>query len=509
MKLKTIILTAGGIALLVAGIGSGYWYAMRNMTAQSPAAATSGDSGKAVPAAERKVLYWHDPMAPGTKFDKPGKSPFMDMQLVPVYADAGADAGQVTISPRTAQNLGIRTVEVKPGSMATGLRSVGAVSIDERSLITVQSRVSGYIEKLHVRAQYDPVARGQPLAEIYAPESLAAQEEYLALRRSTLPGADALVQAARERLLLLGVSESQVRHIEQTGKADARVTLLAPAGGLVWELGAREGMAVAAGAMLFKLANLGTVWVNAEVPETQAAGIRSGTPVEARAAGLPEKIFKGAVSALLPDINATTRTLKARVVLANPGGHLKPGMYATLDFGTAAHPALMVPTEAVIQTGVRAVVIVAEGDGRFRPAAVETGRDSDGMTEIRKGLLSGQRVVASGQFLIDSESSLKSTLARLENIQGDRPNDPPGGGHVGNARVDAVDAAAGKIDLSHGPIASLKWPEMTMGFRVEDKKLLQGLKSGDRITFEIRGEPDKDGDYIITRIQPDSNGSKR
>lgn len=514
MKFKTIILILGSIALLVAGIGSGYWYAMQRMAGTAPppassanlAGATGGNSGD--PAADRKVLYWHDPMAPGTKFDKPGKSPFMDMQLVPVYADAGADAGQVTISPRTAQNLGIRTVAVQQGSMATGLRSVGAVSIDERTIITVQSRVSGYIEKLHVRAQYDPVMRGQPLAEIYAPEWLAAQEEYLALRRSTLPGADALVQAARERLLLLGVSESQIRHIEQTGKAVARVTLLAPAGGLVWELGAREGMAVASGVTLFKLANLGTVWVNAEVPETEAAGIKAGTPVEARAAGLPEKIFKGTVAALLPDINATTRTLKARVVLANPGGHLKPGMYATLDFGSAAQAALLVPSEAVIQTGTRAVVIVAEGDGKFRPVAVETGRDSDGMTEIRKGLQAGQQVVASGQFLIDSESSLKSTLARLENSADRNTGESAGGRPVGNATVNAIDLQKGNINISHGPIPSLKWPAMTMGFRVEDKAQLQGIRPGDEIEFELRGAPNKD-EYIITHIRPKTKGAAK
>lgn len=513
MKRQATILILGGLALLGAGIGGGYWYALQHMHSgtagqpQTPPGTTSNKDDKPGPAADRKVLYWHDPMVPGPKFDKPGKSPFMDMQLVPVYAGAGADEGQVTISPRTAQNLGIRTVEVKEGRMEKRLSTVGAVSIDERTIIAVQSRVSGYIEKLHVRAQYDPVARGQPLVEIYAPEWLAAQEEYLALKRSSRPGIDALAQAARDRLSLLGISEQQIRRIEQTGEANPRVTLPAPAGGLVWELGARDGMAVNPGLTLFKLANLGSVWVHAEVAETDAALVKPGAPVEARTTALPEKTFKGKVAALLPDVNATTRTLKARIVLANPGGQLKPGMFATLDFGTGARPALMVPTEAVIQTGVRAVVIIAEEDGKFRPVDVETGRESGDMTEIRKGLKAGQRVVASGQFLLDSEASLKSALSRLESSPGSSAADAAASGHAGRARVNAVDARQGKIDISHGPIPSMKWPAMTMGFRVEDKAQLNGIKPGDEIDFELRGEPDQNGDYVITRIKPKSQGT--
>ena len=519
MKRNVISLALAGIALTGAGVAGGYWYAAHRMNAgltaqpQAPSAttpaATAGNDGKSDPAAGRETLYWHDPMVPGPKFDKPGKSPFMDMQLVPVYADTGAGRGRVTISPRTAQNLGIRTVKVQEGRMETGLTTVGAVSIDERTIFTVQSRVSGYIEKLHVRAQYDPVARGQPLAEIYAPEWLAAQEEYLALKRSAQPGAGALAQAARERLLLLGISEQQLQRIEETGQANPRGTLYAPQGGVVWELGARDGMAVNPGLTLFKLANLGSVWVHAEIAETDAALIKPGAPVEARAAALPEKTFKGKVAALLPDVNATTRTLKARVVLANPGGQLKPGMFATLNFGSGARTALMVPSEAVIHTGTRAVVIVAEGGGKFGPADVEAGRESGDMTEIRKGLRAGQQVVVSGQFLIDSEASLKSTLSRLEGAQSSAAGNAASGGHAGNARVNAVDTEKARIDISHGPIPSMKWPAMTMGFRVEDKAQLTGIKPGDEIEFELRGEPNADGDHIITRIKPKASGAAK
>lgn len=505
MKRSATLLIAGGFALTGAGIGGGYWYAMQRMNSMiEPQHTATGMPTAGEPSAatgERKPLYWHDPMVPGPKFDKPGKSPFMDMQLVPVYADAGSDEGSVKISPRTVQNLGIRTVEVREGRMDSGLSTVGAVAIDERSIYTVQSRVNGYIEKLHVRAQYDPVARGQPLVDIYAPEWLTAQEEFLALKRSAQTSTSGLAQAARERLSLLGIAETQIKRLEQSDKADARVTLFAPDNGLVWELGARDGMAVTPGLTLFRLVSLGSVWVNAEIAETDAALIRPGTPVTARTAAFPEQTFKGKVAMLLPDVNATTRTIKARVVLTNPGGRLRPGMFATLDFGSAEKAALMVPSEAVIHTGTRAVAIVAEGDGKFRPVDIETGRDAGGMTEVRKGLKSGQRVVASGQFLIDSEASLKSTLSRLESTADVRTNDPQGGGHVGTAKVNAIDRQKGKIDLTHGPIPSLKWPEMAMGFSVEDKAQLQGIKPGDEIEFEMRGVPNKDDEYIITLIK--------
>src|SRR5262245_16369786 len=282
-----------GLLVLLAGV-AGYWFALQRTPNQAAPPASRAQSGAKQPSAPaapsvgdkidpktgRKVLYWHDPMVPGPRFDKPGKSPYMDMELVPVYADEAADEGKVSISPRTAQNLGIRTAEATQGNLEMRFSAVGVVSVDERTISTVQSRVSGYIERLYVRAQYDNVAKAQRLAEIYAPDWLAAQEEYLTLKRSVQPGADQLAQAARERLLLLGVSEAQIAATEAEGKANARVTLFAPDSGVVWELGVRDGMAVSPGMTLFKLAGLGTVWVNAEVPETQAALVKPGLDVQ-------------------------------------------------------------------------------------------------------------------------------------------------------------------------------------------------------------------------------------
>jgi membrane fusion protein, copper/silver efflux system len=430
MKHRNLLVVLIVIATALVG-ASGYWLgtkrsspvatsvphgaspATKTATAASGQGASNQAAGQVDPKTGRKVLYWHDPMVPGPKFDKPGKSPFMDMQLVPVYADQAADEGKVSISARTEQNLGIRTVAVAEGQMAMGVETVGAVAIDERTITAVQSRVNGYIEKLYVRAQYDPVQRGQPLVDIYAPEWLSAQEEYLTLKRASQPGADVLAAAARERLALLGISDQQIRRLEQTGQPNPRVTLYAPDSGIVWELGTRDGSAVSPGMTLFKLANLRDVWVNAEVPETQTAQVMPGARVIAHAAAYPDRSFKGRVTLILPDVNPVTRTIKARIEIENPQRLLKPGMFARLTFGTHNQRGLMVPTEAVIYTGKRSVVILAEGDGKFRPVEVVTGSDSGDMTEIRKGLEAGQKVVASGQFLIDSEASLTGVLARM------------------------------------------------------------------------------------------------
>lgn len=409
-----------GVFSLVATMfaGAGYFYGRRD-AGQMPGSDEQASAGGQTAAgnANRKPLFWHDPMVPGPKFDKPGKSPFMDMPLVPVYPDEGGD-GNVSISPRTVQNLGIRTATVASAEMTIGLATVGTVAVDERSITVVQSRVNGYVEKLHVRAQYDPVAAGQPLVDIYAPDWLSAQEEYLALVRAPLPGDDALSRAARRRLLLLGISEQQVQRLEREGKANPRVTLYAPDSGVVWELGVRDGQAVTPGMTLFRLASLASVWVNAEVPEAQMALVKPGVAVSARTTAMPDRIFSGHVAAILPEVNATTRTVKARIVLANPDRLLRPGMFARIDFTGGMMRALMVPTEAVIHTGTRSVVILAEEGDKFRPVDVEAGRESEGITEIRKGLNDGQKVVVSGQFLIDSEASLKSTLDRLRGPSG-------------------------------------------------------------------------------------------
>jgi membrane fusion protein, copper/silver efflux system len=503
MKARNLVLALAAVCLAGAGAYGVYRLGMsRGMQMAGPAEGGARKPGDDAQSAGKKVLYWHDPMVPGQKFDKPGKSPFMDMQLVPVYADGDAGEGTVTISPRVQQNLGMRVAEVTKGVQAPAIEAVGSVAYNERSTVVVQARSNGFVERLHVRAPLDPVRKDQPLAELYVPDWVAAQEEYLSVKRMSGAGLADLLEGARQRLRLAGMDEEQIRLVDSTGKVYARVTVVAPSNGVVAELGAREGTTVMSGALLFRISGLDTVWVNAEVPESLASLVRRGNSVEARTSALPGIVFKGRVNALLPEVNPATRTLKARVELANPGHRLVPGMFATVNFIPAGRQeALLVPTEAVIQTGKRSVVIVAQGDGKFAPVEVETGIEAGGRTEILKGLEPGQKVVVSGQFLIDSEASLKATTTRMSDTPSPEAASA-GGPHRGKGKVVGIDPAKGRVELDHGPIPSMKWPPMTMGFAVADKAQLAGLKKGDVVEFEVRGEPDKSGDYVIETIRP-------
>lgn len=367
--------------------------------------------------------YWYDPMHPSQHFDKPGKSPFMDMQLVPKYADRAttggkaASAGSVEIDPRVVQTLGIRLAAVEQGDFARVVDTVGLVAVDEHRIEAIQVREPGWVERLEVRAAGDAVRHGQLLAGIYSPDLLATEQEFLIARTSQDP---TLIDAARRRLGLFGLSDSQIGRIEKTGQVERRIDYYAPFDGYVIELGARQGAAVEPGTTLFQLASLKSVWLIAEVPEAQAAWIKTGDPAEAQVPALPAERFEGRVDYLYPELTQATRTLKVRVVIDNPKGHLRPGMFATAHLqGPKQESVLTVPTEAVIGTGTRSIVILTEDGSHFRPALVRVGGEHGGRSEILEGLTSGQTIVASGQFLIDSEANLESAFDALAGSQPD------------------------------------------------------------------------------------------
>ncbi|MES2298467.1 MAG: efflux RND transporter periplasmic adaptor subunit [Pseudomonadota bacterium] len=406
------------VALACAGAG----YALYAAGLQQGMRQGAPQVAKAAPAIERKPLYWHDPMVPGQRFDKPGKSPFMDMQLVPVYADEpaqGGASGALSVSAQAQQNLGMRIAPVVAGRLGGSLEAPGSIAYNERELVLVQARAAAFVEKLYVRSAFEPVRKGQPLVELFVPDWLAAQEEFLAVRRmgNGAPAAG-LLDAARQRMRIAGMDEAQMRQVEASGKVAARMTITAPVGGVIGELGAREGMAVASGALLFRINGLDTVWLNADLPEALGSRFQAGSAVQARVNALAGKVFKGSVAAVLPEVNAATRTLKLRIELANPTHALVPGMFASVSLqAEGGEPALLVPSEALIQTGTRSVVMRALGAGRFEPVEVEAGREANGQTEILKGLGAGDKVVVSGQFLLDSEASLKGFAARTEHAK--------------------------------------------------------------------------------------------
>lgn len=467
------------LAVVAAVLIGGSAFYLGRTTAGShggPQAATAAAAASA--ASERKVLYWQDPMVPGHRFDKPGKSPFMDMQLQPVYADEAGDSG-VTVSPQVQQNLGIRTVVVKRADISSSFDAVGAVQFDERLNVAVQTRTAGYLEQLSVRAPMERVAKGQVLGTVFAPEWLGPLNEIVALQRA---GASAeLVAAARERTRALSIPADLVRQAENGDTPQARYTLVSPASGVVAELGVREGVAVSPGMTLFRIAGLEKVWAVAEVPEAQAIHLTRGQKVTAALQADPSQTFTGTMQEILPQVSAATRTLQARFEVDNKGGKLVPGMLLRLQVAAATSSRLVVSAEAVIRTGTRAVVIVRKDSGAFEPREVKLGADLGDQMEVVQGLAEGDQVVASGQFLVDSEARLRSVLGSLSAASPGR--------FSAQGKVEGVDADS--VTLSHGAIAELKWPPMTMPFNKPSPTAFSDVKVGDSVHFEFTKKGDE------------------
>lgn len=390
-----------GIVLFAVGLAGGTWWARRSAghgadMADTPTAATP----------ERKALYWYDPMVPDQHFDKPGKSPFMDMALVPKYADETLDGG-VRIDPGLQQNVGIRTAQVETGRLAAGVRVPGTLTWDLRLESVVSARVEGVVTRVQVKAPYTPVRRGQPLVSLLAPGWRSAIAEAEALQHAQSVSARELRSAAQQRLRVLGVPPGGVAR-------DGSVTLGATDDGIVTEVLVREGQTVVPGTPLFRINGTATVWLEAAIPQASALRMLPGTPVEATINAVPGQTFMGEVETLLPVVDAVSRTQPARIVLRNPDGVLAPGMFADVVLqADAGAPVLLIPNEALIATGDDSRVIVQTATGGFRPVRVRTGRSGGGRTEVLAGLDGGERVVVSGQFLIDSEASLSGALARM------------------------------------------------------------------------------------------------
>lgn len=399
--MKTTTLSALAVAVLVAG-GAGYFVGQK----QSHQHATAAQP------AERKVLYWYDPMVPGQRFDKPGKSPFMDMELVPRYADEEKAAAGVAISTQQQQNLGMKTAKAQMRQLESPFSAFATVSADERNITLVSAPANGVVKRLYASAPQQQVKAGEPLAQLWIPQWTTAQQEYLAVRQL---GDAGLTRAARERLALQFMPEEAIRALERSGKPQTTLTVRAAKAGYVVKLDVREGAQITATAPLFEIASLDPVWLVVDYPQTQAQSLRVGSDIVATTQSWPGEQFHGTVSELLPQMETTTRTLKARIVLDNPEQKLKPGMYLNVSRaqGAPRPPVLAVPEEAVINSGDSTRLLLATGDGYFRPVNVKTGITSQGWTEIVSGLKAGDEVVTSGQFLIDSEASLRSVMPEV------------------------------------------------------------------------------------------------
>jgi membrane fusion protein, copper/silver efflux system len=396
------------------------------------AAPASPPASRLTPAA-RKVLYWVDPMVPGYKSDKPGKSPFMDMELVPVYEDGTSGETKehaadgyvpVTVSMERQQAIGVRLGKAEMRDLTKTIRTVGRVTLDETLNHQIHSKFEGYVERLFVDYTGKPVRKGQPLLSIYSPELLATQQEYLLASRarrqflgSSNPdlaraGVD-LLDSARQRLLLWDISPRQIAELERTGKPQKALTLYSPVDGFVMTKNVVQGARVMPADTLFEIAGIRDVWVQADVYESEAPFVTLGQTAKMSLAYLPGRSWTGKVAFIAPVLDEKTRTIKVRIEFQNPDGVLKPEMYADVTLEKPLGRVLTVPDGAVLSTGTRAIVFVAKGEGRFEPRVVQTGANVDGYYEIREGIVAGDDVVTQANFLIDSESRLKAALAGM------------------------------------------------------------------------------------------------
>jgi membrane fusion protein, copper/silver efflux system len=471
------------ITLIIAALA--YWY-FEGRDAES---ADSSDC----PGSE--VLYWYDPMVPDQRFDQPGQSPFMDMALVAKCS--GEAAGGVRVSPAMMQNLGVRVVAAEIRDIAPTVPAIGRVEIDERLISEVQTLTSGFVEYLGVRAEGEPVRRGSRIASVYSPELLTAQYEYRAVLEMPQEVApQSLRSAARSRLSLLGLPDAQIRQLERGGAPQRTYPVYAPASGVVTRIGARPGAQVQLGQSIVTIAGLSRVWVVAEVPEAAIGDIRIGLPVEIRFPAYPGDVREGAIDYLYPSLDQEARTARVRITIANPGGRLLEGMFANITIQGTGGMALVIPSEALIDTGRRTVVIVKRESG-FVPVEVRVGREAGEWTQILEGIESGDEVVSSGQFLIDSEASLSGIIERLSATSAATAPNPEKASATG--RVRAINTPQNTVSIQHGPVPAMNWPPMTMTFGIREPGQLRGLSAGDRVQFRFRRRQEGD-QYIIEQI---------
>jgi len=462
-------------------------------------ALAGGDPG------ERKILYWTDPMLPNYRSDAPGKSP-MGMELVPVYADTQAPngAGTVTIAPEIVQNLGVRTARAERSRLRRGVDTVGYVDYDESRLAHIHLRTEGWLERLYFKSEGERVRRGDRLFDLYSPALVNAQDEFIQALKAGTAG---LARASRERLEALGISANQINQLEKDRRVRQTIGFFAPQDGVISALAVREGMYIKPEDTVMSLADLSSVWLLADVFERQVDWIRVGQSAEVALSYLPGRQWQGRVEYIYPSLDPVTRTLKARLRFENPDEVLKPNMYAKVRiFGDPRENTVTIPVEALIRTGREQRVVVALGEGRFASRKVTAGIESDDRVEIIEGIEAGEEVVVSGQFLIDSEASLRANDMRMAPAgEGAAANPPPAqSGAVGTGRLLVIDPAAGRVSVDHDPIEALGWPAMQMDFTLAEGVPTPDLATGDRVRFTL--EQRADG-YRITAIHKDEGAA--
>lgn len=477
------------VAFVALAIGSALGYYAASLT--GPADGQAASQGKKEP------LYWVAPMDPNYKRDKPGKSP-MGMDLIPVYEEdqVGSNqdlAGTVSVSPAIENSLGVKTAKASLQKLMPEIDTVGYVTFDESQLWQINSRVSGWIQKLNVGAIGEKVKKGDVLFEIYSPELVRAQEELLNAKRI---GKAVLVKGARDRLASLGVDNSQIQQVLRRGKAKQHIAIKAPSDGVIATLNVRNGAFLSPQQTVISGGSLEDVWVDAEIFERQSHWIKPGTDAEMQIDALPGKSWQGKVDYIYPILDSKTRTLRVRLKFDNPNGELKPNMFANLTMVPRSDEnVIAVPDQAVIRAGNMTRVVLALGDGKYRSTRIETGRVAAGMVEVIEGLSPEDTVVTSAHFLLDSESSQSADLSR---IAGTQP-DTTGNRVAASGIVRNVMASHNMLTIEHAPVDAWGWPAMTMDFAVSDDSDLSRLIGGQSIRFLI--EKSDSGQYTVSEIE--------
>lgn len=452
--------------------------------------------------ADKEILYWVAPMDPSFRSDNPGKSP-MGMDLVPVYAEEGADSDAVHVKASVEQSLGVRTSKAERRSLWRKVEATGYVGFDESLVSQINLRTEGWIERLLVKNEGERVKKGQLLFEFYSPQLVNAQKEYVQAKRRN---DSRMLSAAEEKLLALGMEPADIQQLAKTSKVSNTVQVLAPQDGTVTSLNVKEGIFVKPATEIMSLADLSSVWLQAEVFESQADWVTETQSAEARLNYMPGEVFSGRVDYVYPVLDPKTRTLQVRLRFDNPGERLKPNMYARVTIFGKSHPgALSIPREALIRGQDVDRVVVALGDGSYTVYEVMSGIESGDWIEIIAGLEVGDEVVTSAQFLIDSEASLAGSIRRLDAL-GMAGNEDDRQAIYGNGIVEAVDTQTRRIRVSHGPIEALGWTAMTMEFDVLSGVNLDIIKIGQSIHFSL--SQSVVGDYVINIIhQPEPAGA--
>jgi Cu(I)/Ag(I) efflux system membrane fusion protein len=521
---------AASVVALAAAVGGGYWLGQAGKA--TPFQATAGAVTTAPEAAKKppKLLYYRNPMGLADTSPVPKKDS-MGMDYIAVYdpepGDESATGNQIKISTDKVQKMGVRTEAVQLRSMDRTIRAAGRVEPDERRIFMIAPKFEGYVERLHVNVTGQAVARGQPLFEVYSPELVSLQREYAIAAQGvvSLKGADSpaqlgmarLVESSLQRLKNWDISEEQVKALVASGESKRTMTFRSPVSGIVTEKKAVQGMRFMPGEALYQVSDLSAVWVVADVAEQDIGLVRNGSKASIKINAYPDKTFEGKVSYVYPTLKVETRSVQVRVELANPGLLLKPAMFAQVELPVSARgQVLTVPVSAVIDSGTRQIVLVQLAAGRFEPRAVKLGERSDDYVVVREGLKEGELVVTAANFLIDAESNLKAAIGGFGSASNPAPaladtsqvaiKSIASISHHADGVVDSVDAKEQTISISHGPVASLKWPGMTMEFKVAHAALLKDLKPGSKLSFEfVERHP---GEWVITGVSGVTAGSK-